>query len=155
MNKIAKEITEKICECSTYGEAIKMIRDNYNRDQKIKDDGYSIEDLLDGLKEYRVTGGKIWPNYITRDGDLRWAVMTLELTNLIRNAQDLETAANIIEERYVKNTRSNVEIVSSVDNYTAEQLVRSLRDIVENDYPYQTITSNCNMRKAVKETHNR
>lgn len=143
--KRAEDITEFIAGSRTYEEAIATIRVGYEDDQKIDKDGYTVRELLEVLQRFQTTSGKKEIQYVTRFEDMRWAVLTLEITTMIREADDIETVAERIQQRY-----SGEKLYSeSLSNYSVDDVVKPLQNMEM--YSHRNITSSCDMRQAVKE----
>lgn len=153
-SKSSQNITEKICKCTEYGQVIMFLRDQYSEDKVIKNENnYTVGDLIDALRRFRSSEAIRMPNLVTTEGNLRWAVMTLEMSLVIQNSDDLKSAADVIETNYVQSKYDIYLISKSNGKFECRDLVRDLRNIADKNLTYNLITSNCKMREFVKNTH--
>lgn len=142
----AEDIAEFIAGSRTYEEAIATVNVGYEHEQQLSEHGYTVGDLLATLQKFEETDGKIDILLVTKTGNIRAAVLTLEITTMIRAADDCESVGKRIQRRY-----SSIEQLysQSIGEYSVEQVVKPLRNM--DQYSYRNITSSCDMRQAVKD----
>lgn len=151
---LSENIKQEICKRTEYGQVIMFLRDQYSKDKVIKNENnYTVGDLIDALRRFRSSEVIRMPNLVTTEGNLRWAVMTLEMSLLIQNSDDLKSAADVIETNYVQSKHDIYLISKSNGEFECRDLVRDLRNIADKNLTYNLITSNCEMREFVKNTH--